>query len=436
MDILKFVLKEGAEDVVLERVKGIMKQVRFANNSITISQTWDLFFYKLFLTWKNRVMNTVIYDVSDNSVKKTVRNLIKISKLIQPNQNYFGIAEGPFRYKRVLNIYDKKIENIDETDIIRSAINSALQNSKKTAGVFYTNSFQREIETSSNISASEKSSSIQISIRAFNEKDESGHAVFCSRVLKKFDPESAGKKAGEISKLAKNPKKYKIGKFDIIFDPLSIANLLSLIDKFSSSFAIDSGVSFLKDKIGKKVGSRIVDLIDDGRIENGFNSSIFDEEGVPTKRTNIINKGVLNTYLHNTSTAKKYKTKTTGNAGLIAPQPTNTILKPGKISKEDLFNEVKNGLYITNVWYTRFQNYLTGDFSTIPRDGIFLIKNGEIVKSLKGIRISDNLQRILLNIADTSNKPEWIYWWGLEGSVPVFTPYVLVKNVKITLPTM
>ncbi|MBA4320982.1 MAG: TldD/PmbA family protein, partial [Flavobacterium sp.] len=73
---------------------------------------------------------------------------------------------------------------------------------------------------------------------------------------------------------------------------------------------------------------------------------------------------------------------------------------------------------------------------TIPRDGIFLIKNGEIVKSLKGLRISDNLQRILLNIVDISNKPEWIYWWGLETQIPVFTPYVLVKNVKITLPTM
>jgi PmbA protein len=144
----------------------------------------------------------------------------------------------------------------------------------------------------------------------------------------------------------------------------------------------------------------------------------------------------LKNYLHNTSTAKKYKTKTTANAGLIVPSPTNTILKEGKISKEKLFKEIKNGLYVTNIWYTRFQNYLTGDFSTIPRDGIFLIKNGEIVKSVKDIRITDNLQKILENITGLSNKQEWIIWWGLENQIPVFTPYVLVKDVNITKSAM
>jgi len=169
-------------------------------------------------------------------------------------------------------------------------------------------------------------------------------------------------------------------------------------------------------------------------MNNGFNSYTFDDEGVPTKTTIIINKGILKTYLHNTSTAKKHKIKTTGNAGLIAPEPTNIILKPGKYSKESLFKNVRNGLYVTNIWYTRFQNFLTGDFSTIPRDGIFLIKNGEIVRSLKGIRISDNLQRILLNVIKISNKPEWIQRWTSEN--PVLTPYVIVKDVNVTLPTM
>jgi PmbA protein len=163
---------------------------------------------------------------------------------------------------------------------------------------------------------------------------------------------------------------------------------------------------------------------------------MFDDEGVPTRETAIIKSGILKNYLHNTSTAKKYKTKTTANAGLIVPSPINTILEEGNMPKEKLFKEIDNGLYITNVWYTRFQNYLTGDFSTIPRDGIFLIIDGEIAKSLKGIRISDNLQRILENIIGLSNKSEWIIWWGLENQIPVLTPHVLVKDVNITLPAM
>lgn len=434
MDIVKKALKLGADDVIVESLKGKFNQVKFANNTITVSQSWDIFRYNIFLTLKKRIVNTTIYDVSKKSIEKTVKSLVKAAKLIKPNKDYFGIAKGPFRYKPVGELYDKKIENVSGVDIVESAVNSALQYSKKTAGVFYSGLYHRNIETSSKISASDKTTSISISIRAFNKKDESGHGVSASRVLNKFNPESAGEKSGEIAELAKKPHKGEEGRFDVIFDPLAIADLLSLIGRFSSAFTVDLGFSFLRDKLGKRVGSKIVNLIDDGRMNNGFNSYTFDDEGVPTKTTIIINKGILKTYLHNTSTAKKHKIKTTGNAGLIAPEPTNIILKPGKYSKESLFKNVRNGLYVTNIWYTRFQNYLTGDFSTIPRDGIFLIKNGEIVRSLKGIRISDNLQRILLNIIRISNKPEWIQRWASEN--PVFTPYVIVKDVNVTLPTM
>lgn len=434
--IIKKALKIGADDVIVQTTKGKANQVKFANNSITAIQNWNVLRSNIFLTWKGRVVQTTIDDLSEKSVNETIKKLIKYAKATKPSSDYFGIAQGPFKYKKIPNLYDKKIENISENilDKVQTAINSALQNSKKTAGTLYTTSFENNLETSSNVSASEKSTTIQIYIRAFNEKDESGHAVSCARTLNNFNPEKAGEKAGLISKLAKKPKKGRKGKFDVIFDPLPIANLLNLVGRFSSAFAVDAGFSFLAEKLGKEVGSKIVNLADNGSIEGGFHSSMFDAEGYPTQKTNIINKGILKTYLHNTSTAKKYKTKSTGNAGLIAPIPTNIILKPGKFSKEKLFKKVKEGLYITNVWYTRFQNYRTGDFSTIPRDGIFLIKNGNITKSLKGIRITDNLERILKNIIAISNKPEWIQWWEVE--TPVLTPFVLVKNVNITCPTM
>jgi len=434
MSLIKFALKEGADDVIIEKNYGETRQVRFANNNVTISNNWSITTYKIFLSLKKRILSTVLFDVSEESIKSSIRNLIKNARALQPNKEYFGIAQGHFKYKPIKDLFDKKIINANVADISQAMINSALENSKSVAGVVYTSYIERELESSGDVTASEKSTSMQISARAFNKDEESGHAVSCSRVFK-IKPEEIGRKAGEISKLAKNPEKIEQGKYDIILEPLAIANLLNLVDKSASAFFVDSGFSFLKDKLNKKIGSSIVNLIDSGRIENGYASTAFDDEGVPTKETNVIEKGVLKNYLHNTSTAKKYKTKTTANAGLIAPSPINTILKQGKISKEKLFKGF-NGLYVTNVWYTRFQNYLTGDFSTIPRDGIFLIKNGEIVKSVKDIRITDNLQNILKNISKLSNKPEWIIWWGLETQTPVLTPYVLVKNVNITKSKM
>ena len=103
----------------------------------------------------------------------------------------------------------------------------------------------------------------------------------------------------------------------------------------------------------------------------------------------------------------------------------------GDMSREKLFKEVKRGLYLTNTWYTRFQNYAKGDFSTIPRDGIFLIEKGEVKQSLKDLRISDNASSLLGNVAGISKERQHVHWWG-EADPPSLSPYVLIKDVHIT----
>src|SRR5438477_492682 len=157
----------------------------------------------------------------------------------------------------------------------------------------------------------------------------------------------------------------------------------------------------------------------------------FDAEGVPTRRNLLVNKGILKTYLHNTSTAKKFKTKTTGNAGLVAPDSHAVFVKPGDRSRDEIFSEVKDGLWLTNTWYTRYQSYVTGDLSTIPRDGIFHIRNGDVVEAWKDIRVTDNLLHLMKNIVALSDEAEQMMWWG-EVSVPNFVPYALIKDVGIT----
>jgi PmbA protein len=103
------------------------------------------------------------------------------------------------------------------------------------------------------------------------------------------------------------------------------------------------------------------------------------------------------------------------------------------MSKDDLFREVKNGLYLTNTWYTRFQNSATGDFSTIPRDGMFLIEKGKITQSWKDIRLSDNALKMLNNITAISKERQQVHWW-IEAYTPSLCPYIVIKDVQITRP--
>ena len=119
--------------------------------------------------------------------------------------------------------------------------------------------------------------------------------------------------------------------------------------------------------------------------------------------------------------------------GQHRPVEVHVVVEPGEYSQQRLFEQVGDGLYLTNNWYTRFQNYQTGDFSSICRDGAFQIKNGRIERPLKGLRISDNMSGILQRITSLSGERRWIKWW--EVPTPVYLPHMIVEDVGISRAT-
>lgn len=428
-------LKIGAQDVIIEISNGVASQIKFVNNKIAKTGTEKLIDMDVFVVKDKKILTTTLKDFSHNGADNLTKAVSKFFKHMHPNSNYVGIAKGPFKYKKIPETYDEKVIGLNEkeVDLVEAGINAALEaGAKRTAGIFESSYENVYLLTSGGVSAQDKGTSLYFSIRALVDKMASGHMTSSSRIMKKLDVEGAGRFAGEIAKMAKNPKSGVAGKFDVIFEPLAFACILERAFDSASIFDVEAGTSCFAGKLGKKVASPIVNLIDDGRLPNGFHSSAFDAEGVPTQRNTIVDNGILKTYLHNTSTAKRYGVKTTANAGLVAPIVHNGILEKGDLSKNELFENVKRGLYITNVWYTRFQNYATGDFSTIPRDGIFLIENGKIKYPISNIRVSENIINILKNISSIANEPKQIYSW--EVSTPITCPLVLVKDVNITKP--
>jgi PmbA protein len=182
--------------------------------------------------------------------------------------------------------------------------------------------------------------------------------------------------------------------------------------------------------MGKKVASDSFSLTDHGRTPGGLGGRGFDDEGTPTQSTKIIEGGVLKSYLHNLTTAKRFKTESTGNAGWIEPDAWNLEVGAGDSTYPEMVKEMKRGIILTSNWYTRFTNYRTGEFSTVPRDGTFLVEGGRVTKPLSGLRMSDSLERIFSSVALLSKQREWIQWW--EVDTPTLCPWVLVDGVKIT----
>jgi len=426
--IVKKALSLGCEDAVADVYETNSFQIRFSQNQIDITNSWREQAASLFVVHERRVVVTEIRDLSSSD--EAVEKVVGIAKVSQKNPEYGGIAKGPFKYRPLAP--DKRITSLTEgSDFVYSAVNAALEEgAKETAGTFLRSDQMHYLATSNGVEAKDRRADLYMSIRALAGPESSGHGVECATHYAGFKPERAGKKAGQIAALAKNPKRGEAGRFDVIFEPLFLGSMADQMAIRNSAFYVMAGLSPFGKKVGKKVASSNVTIYDDATAD-GRGRRRFDAEGVPSRKTAIIQDGILKTHLHNTSTAKIFKTKTTANAGLVGPEPHQVVLKPGDWKKDELFEECKDGVYVTNTWYTRYQNYTTGDFSTIPRDGIFRIKKGEIVGTWKDVRLTDNLLHLWQNVKALSRETHEVEWWG-EVAVPSFMPYALASKIGFT----
>ncbi|MCZ2856311.1 MAG: TldD/PmbA family protein [Candidatus Bathyarchaeota archaeon] len=431
-NIVKMGKNLGADEVIAKTIFGRYRQTRFSNNQVDISAAWNDYVTDVMLTWKRRLVATEIRNFQN--VEESVKRLFSLAKASKENPTYGGVARGKFSYQK--SRADKAVGNLENPaeyvfEAIEAARNEAGPNIN-AGGILFSSLENVYLVSSEGPIGEDTRSAIELSIRAFSEREASGHGVECSSTLNNFDPARAGRKAGEIAKQARNPKPGIEGQYDVIFDPLFVGSLLGMWGRMTSAFSVMIQLSVFVNKLGQKVASETVTLRDNPAAYS-MGNRVFDDEGVPARENVLIGKGVLKTYLHNTSTAKKFQTETTGNAGIVVPTPWNLELDAGSMNREEMFREVKHGLYLTNTWYTRFQNWAKGDFSTIPRDGIFLVEGGEIKQSWKDVRISDNALRMLNNIAGISKERQPVHWW-IEARPPSLSPYILMKDVQITRP--
>jgi PmbA protein len=158
--------------------------------------------------------------------------------------------------------------------------------------------------------------------------------------------------------------------------------------------------SFLAGKLGERVANDNVTIIDDGTMPGLWGTAPFDAEGVPTRRTVIIDKGILKSYLLNTYTAKKLGLKTTGNAGRGlsgAPyvQNGNFYLEAGSLTPEAVIQKAGTGLYVTEILGNGV-NIVNGDYSC-GAQGLW-IENGELAFPVSEVTIASTLMEMLNSI--------------------------------------
>ena len=239
-------------------------------------------------------------------------------------------------------------------------------------------------------------------------------------------PEEVGKRAAERALRRLGARKVSTQKVPIIFEPRTARSLLGDLFDAVNGGAIYRHASFLVDKLGEKIGSDALTVIDDATLPGLFGTSPFDDEGVPSRRTVVIERGVLKSYLLNTYTARKLGLKTTGNAsrglaGNAGVGPGNFYLEPGVQTEQQLIAGVKQGLYVTEL-IGASANTVTGDYSS-GAAGLW-IENGELAYPVSEITVAGNLPQMLMDLEAVAS--------NLEFRASVAAPSFKIREMTVS----
>jgi PmbA protein len=420
------------DDAVALSARSADNMIRFANNSVSVVNRIEEAELSVYLAKDRRRAIASTSNLQAAAVKQFVRDLFASMKGLTESE-YVPLPSKASKYAPSRTSFDKRIENADEElpELAGVAIDSALKaGGRRSAGVINAGKGTVAILTSTGTRGTDSRTAITLNIRSFAEKEASGHGLSCSASLSGFDPGEGGRRAGEGAKGMKDASEPEAGKYQVLLSPTVASNLVETVAGAASAFSVDAGTSYLAEKLGKKVAAPGFSLTDHGIVEGGLGGRVFDDEGTRTRSNRIIEGGVLKGYLQNLTTAKKSKTQSTGNAGFVQPHPWNLEVGAGDATYDEMVREMKRGIILTSNWYTRFKNYRTGEFSTVPRDGAYLVENGRVVRSLKGMRAGDDLERIFSSVVMLSKRREWIQWW--EVDTPTLCPWMMFDGVTIT----
>ncbi len=215
-------------------------------------------------------------------------------------------------------------------------------------------------------------------------------------------PEEVGRIAARRTLRRLGARKVKTTKVPIVFEHTIAGSLVGHIFEAVNGDSVYRHASFLTGKLGEKIAGDNINVIDDGTMPGGFGTTPFDSEGVPSRKTVVVENGVLKSYLLNTYTAKKLGLATTGNAsrglaGTPGIGPGNFFLQPGTKSLQEIIADIQEGLFVTE--FLGFGvNLVTGDFSR-GASGLW-IQKGELTFPVEEITVAGNLKDMLLNVSE------------------------------------
>ena len=247
-----------------------------------------------------------------------------------------------------------------------------------------------------------------------------------------LDLARVAQEAGERATCLLGSRSMPARRTTLILDSFVAAEFLGMLASALSAEAVLKGRSFLAGKVGETIADPMVTVVDDGLLPGGPSTAPFDDEGVPSRRKELISEGVLAGYLHNTYTAARAGTESTANAsrGTFRDRPrvgaTNMFLQPGRGGREDILRRVGDGVLVLQVVGAHAgANPVSGEIS-LGALGL-LVENGAPTRPLREITLAGKALDFLRDMVAVGEDMRFLPFEGSLGA-----PTVAIENVMIS----
>jgi len=357
-------------------------------------------------------------DLTTEGIRQLVEGAVALAKVTEEDP-FSGLAEADEfgSYEGDLHLYGEDVYSLPGAERIewaRRAEAAALaadpRITNSDGGSFQAATGRRVLANSRGFLGSYRSTYAGVSASPMAEDaDGSKQSDFwwsgARRVADLESPESVGEEAARRVLRRLGARRVPTQRVPIVFAPEVAGSLLGSLFEAASGDAIWRHASFLAGRLGEQIAAPALTLIDDNTMllpngMGGFGSSPFDGEGLPSRRTVVVEKGVLQSYLLNTYSARKLGMNSTHNAsrglaGAPGIGPGNLYLEPGPHTPEQIIAEIPAGLYVTSLMGFGV-NTVTGDYSR-GATGLW-IENGALTHAVEEVTIAGNLAEMLKNV--------------------------------------
>jgi PmbA protein len=412
-EVLGRAMRIGATEAEVLVMAGDSALTRFANSEIHQNVVERSLTVNLRYVVGKRIAVVSTGKVDTEGLRSLVNRAAAIARSCEELEDWAGLPGPDGAAPRKVQAWSDGGADVTpefRADGVRAVIGAA-----DAAGVTAYGSFSNDAEAvavanSAGIRAAENRTSGQLLTVHMSPDGGTGYAEQVSMDPTTIDAAAIGREAATKARAGDRAVTVEAGDYPVVLEEYAVIDITDMLGYLGfSALAVQEGRSFVEP--GRRIGSELVTIVDDGGDRNGLPMG-FDYEGVPKQRVPMVDAGVCREVVYDAQTAARAGRRSTGH-GLPAPNPygpfpLNSVMSTGSTPRDELIRGLDRGLLVTRFHYTNVVHPKLAIITGMTRDGTFLVEGGEIRGPVRNLRFTQSYLDALAGVSAVSTSRKTI----------------------------